>query len=66
MPEDLKREINRAFLEDRELVKQAMREGMNEWLDKQYAKVGRWTIATLGVIAISALVYLMQHLGRGK
>ncbi len=63
MPEDIKYEL---FAKDRELVKEAFKEAASEWMDKQYAKVGRWTLAAFGVLILGAAIYLIGHFGSSK
>lgn len=42
--------------------KAIMKEALQEWLDRQFALVGRWTIAGLASMALAGLVYLaVQH-----
>lgn len=46
--------------EQKEIVKDAMKEALKEWLDKQFAAFGRWTfygILSAG-LALFAWVYL--------
>ena len=38
-------------------AKAAMKEAMNEWLDKQWASFGKWTAGGLLSLAIAALAY---------
>lgn len=38
--------------------KVAVKEAIQEWLDKQYAAVGRWTVNGLLALALGGLVYL--------
>jgi hypothetical protein len=41
----------------KEEAKQAMKDALNEWLDKQFAIFGRWTVSGLVSSAIAALAY---------
>lgn len=41
----------------KEEAKAAMKEALNEWLDKQFARFGRWTAAGLFSTALAALAY---------
>jgi hypothetical protein len=41
----------------KEEAKQAMKDALNEWLDKQFATFGRWTVGGLVSSAIAALAY---------
>ncbi len=63
MPDDLQRQL---FENNRELVKEALKEGISEWMDKQYAKVGRWTLGALGVVVLGAVIYVIGHFGSAK
>ncbi len=38
--------------------KQAMKEGLSEWLDEQYAKAGKWAVNGLLAAAFAGLIYL--------
>lgn len=38
--------------------KQAIKEALEEWLDKQFTKFGRWSLRSIGAIALAALVYM--------
>jgi hypothetical protein len=38
-------------------AKAAMKEALNEWLDKQWAAVGKWTAGGLASAAIAGLAY---------
>lgn len=49
MPEELKQ--NDAF-------KAAVKEGIQEWLDKQFAAFGRWTFYGIMSAALGGIVYL--------
>ena len=40
------------------IQKQAIKEAIQEWLDKQYAVVGRWTTRGLLSMAVVALFYI--------
>lgn len=51
MPEELDRL-------DKDEIKKAMKEALNEWLSKQFAMFGRWTLAGLSSVAFYALVYV--------
>ncbi len=41
----------------KEEAKAAMKEALNEWLDKQWAAVGKWTVGGLASTAIAGLAY---------
>ena len=38
--------------------KQAIKEALEEWLDKQFTKFGRWSLRSIGAIFLAALVYM--------
>jgi len=40
-------------------MKQAMKEGLKEWLDERYTEFGRWTFGMLFVAIIGALAYFV-------
>lgn len=39
-------------------IKQAFKEGINEWLDGKFAQFGKWTLGGLAAAALAGLVYL--------
>lgn len=43
---------------DPEALKQAMKEGLREWLDAKFAAFGKWSLMGLGAAALAGLVYL--------
>jgi hypothetical protein len=49
--------------EQKELHKEAIKEAIQEWLDKQFITVGRWTIkgfAAMGLVSM-LWIYAMAH-----
>ncbi|MFZ6767526.1 hypothetical protein ACO0LM_10605 [Undibacterium sp. Di26W] len=38
--------------------KEAIKEALQEWLDKQFALFGKWTLAGLAAAGLAGLVYL--------
>jgi hypothetical protein len=44
--------------EQKELHKEAIKEAISEWLDKQFTTVGKVTIKGLASMGLAALVYL--------
>jgi hypothetical protein len=42
----------------KEEAKAAMKEALNEWLDKQWAQFGKWTMGGLASTAIAGLAYM--------
>jgi hypothetical protein len=57
MPED----FDTLTDEQRELVKDAIKEAASEWLDRQFAAVGKWGVAAIAGMLLSWLVYLTFH-----
>ena len=47
---------------DKETQKEVVKEALQEWLDRQFAMVGRWTIRGLFCMSFAALMtlYLTQ------
>jgi len=43
---------------DRSVQKEAVKEALQEWLDKQFATLGKWTLGGLMSIGFAVLVYL--------
>ena len=43
--------------EQNELHKEAIKEAINEWLDKQYILFGKWSIRGIVSIGISIMLY---------
>jgi hypothetical protein len=43
--------------EQKEVEKEVMKEAIEEWLDKQFAKFGKWSLGTLLAGAIVWLFY---------
>ena len=43
--------------EQKELHKEAIKEAINEWLDKQYILFGKWTIRGIASIGITLVLY---------
>jgi len=41
--------------------KEAIKEALQEWLDKQFATFGKWTLAGLLSAALAGAVYLAMH-----
>jgi hypothetical protein len=44
-------------------LRKAVIEGLNQWLDKQFALFGRWTLAGLISAGLAGLVWLATHGG---
>jgi hypothetical protein len=47
---------------DKNDVKEALKEGMREWLDEKFAIFGKWSLAGLGAMALTALCYFILSL----
>jgi hypothetical protein len=43
--------------EQKELHKQAIKEAIGEWLDKQFIIVGKWTIRGVASVALGMFLY---------
>jgi hypothetical protein len=43
-------------------IKQALKEALKEWLDEKYATFGKWSMRTLGAIALTALITFILHM----
>ena len=45
-------------------TKEAVKEALKEWLDEQFARVGRWTVYGIVAAGLVALVYfILMHNG---
>lgn len=54
-------------IDDKELQKQAIKEAIREWLDEQFATLGRWTFHGLLAAAFAGAVYLaLKGMGWSK
>lgn len=49
---------------DKQTEKEAIKEALQEWLDKQFALFGKWSLAGLFAAGLAGLVYLAL-LGQG-
>ncbi|MEW9585525.1 hypothetical protein [Paraburkholderia sp. DGU8] len=50
-----------------EEVKEALKEGLTEWLDKQFATLGKWTLGGVASLCLAALGYaFLQTKGFSK
>lgn len=46
------------------VTKEAVKEALKEWLDEQFARVGKWTVHGILAVALAALVYfILVHNG---
>lgn len=46
------------------VAKEAVKEALKEWLDDQFARVGKWTVNGILAAALAALVYfILIHQG---
>lgn len=43
---------------DKTIQKEAVKEALQEWLDKQFAALGRWTFRGLMAMGFAVLVYM--------
>lgn len=44
--------------EQKEIQKQAIKEAISEWLDKQFIVLGKWTLKGISSMGLAVLVYL--------
>ena len=44
--------------EQKKMHKEAIKEAIQEWLDKQFIVLGKWTLKGLSAMSLAALVYL--------
>lgn len=38
--------------------KEAVKEALQEWLDKQFTLFGRWSLRSIGAVLLATLVYM--------
>jgi hypothetical protein len=43
---------------DQDAVKDALKEGLHEWLDEKFAAFGKWSLGGLAAAGLAGLVYL--------
>ncbi len=43
----------------KDLIKEAMRESINDWADKKYKAIGKFTVGAVGVFVLVVLVHLL-------
>jgi len=41
----------------KDIVKEALKEGLREWLDEQFARVGRWTLTGIAAAGFFVLMW---------
>lgn len=44
---------------ERALMKDAVKEGIKEWLDDKFAAFGKWAALSFAALALAALVYFI-------
>lgn len=44
--------------EQKELHKEAIKEAISEWLDKQFTTLGKWTLKGLASAGLAVFIYL--------
>ena len=44
--------------DEKRIYKEAIKEVLEEWLDKQFALFGKWTVTGLVAMAFAGMVYL--------
>jgi hypothetical protein len=42
---------------DKDVLKEATKEAIQEWLDKQFSTLGRWTLGGITSMGLAALTY---------
>ena len=57
MPDQLKQMTP----EEIETIKLAMKQAIQEWLDKKFAQFGKWSAAGIGAAALSVLAYFLSQ-----
>lgn len=50
----------------KEMVKDALKEGLKEWMDEKFQDVGRWTIYAGLIAAFGGLIYFVLMLSGWK
>ena len=45
--------------EDKELMKEAMKEAIKEWMNEKYITLGKWTLRTLAIAGLTAVIYFI-------
>jgi hypothetical protein len=48
---------------ERTLVKEALKEGISDWLDDKYRLVGKYTVRAIGVALFGAVVWFILWAG---
>lgn len=43
---------------DKDLQKEALKEALTEWLDKQFSAFGKWALRSILAVAFTTLMYL--------
>ena len=46
---------------DKEDLKEAVSKGIENWLDKQYASIGRWTLVTVASVIVLGIAHLVLN-----
>ena len=44
------------------IVKDALKEGLKEWMDEKFTAVGKWTVRAALIVAFGGLVYFVLTL----
>lgn len=44
---------------DKDIQKEALKEALQDWLDKQFAAFGKWTLSGLASAGLVAIVYFI-------
>jgi hypothetical protein len=44
-------------------IKAAIKEATDEWLEKKFAAIGKWTVGSLSAIVLAGLIYIAVKFG---
>jgi len=53
-------------IEEKQLLKDALREGAKEWLNEKMTELGWWTFRGIGAAGLFALFYFILHVNGWK
>jgi hypothetical protein len=42
-----------------ELMKAAVKEGIKEWLDEKFTQLGKWSLTSIALLGLAALLYFI-------
>lgn len=49
---------------DEDTMKRAVKEAIKEWLNEQFARFGKWSLAAIGAMALAAITYILVSAGK--